>query len=215
ELGAGSFEEEVAWLLQNWKRKTKNLSVEKLHSLHGPAPSALVAAVHAAAGAEVELFACPLTVHSHMAAYCSSERRHQLFGATLDAYGHKWTGVNFARPPPVPDEIEKAVRWALASAREESGVPTLTVLLLPQGTEGAPYKHWLQYPEAVELALFPPYFLPRERLTVAEAPCGRSAALATALLQSATKLDAEPWWSRTGPQSRPGMICQAHGQVLP
>jgi len=90
----------------------------------------VVQAIQAATGADTELFASPLDVHASMACYMSTHERDQLFGASLDAYRRRWVGACYAYPP--EDETEKAVRWALASAKEApADCPVLVVLHLP------------------------------------------------------------------------------------
>ena len=107
-----------------------------------------------------QLFASPLDVHPSMRAYCSAVERHQLFGASGDAYNCRWEGVCYAHPPAEAAELERAVRWALASAREAQGRPAVTVLLVPDGPDAAAANRWLAYPEALELAEFAPGELP-------------------------------------------------------
>ena len=154
-LQAGSFEEEVAGLLLSWRARTRKLKATELYNTYCEAPSAIVEAVRAATGADTELFASPLDVHPGMAAYYSTEERDQLFGASMGAYSCTWAGACYAHPPEAPGELEKAVRWALASAKEAPpDRPVLTVMLLLGGTGSAPYTRWLQYQEADTLASF-------------------------------------------------------------
>ena len=133
---------------------------------YGGTHNELVAAVQAATGADTELFASPLDVHRNMPSYLSTHPRDQLFGAGMDAYSHRWVGACFAHPPEQPEELERAVRWALASAREaDRHTPVLTVMLLPDNAaltavDAAPHARWLAYPEVVDLACFPPSVAP-------------------------------------------------------
>jgi ribonuclease HI len=174
-LQAGTFEEEVACLLRSWKSCTRRMEASKVQEQHGVAPSALIHAVQSATGADTELFASPLNVHPGMAAYFSSAERDQLFGASYDAYSKRWAGACFAHPPENATELEKAVRWALASAREgDRQRPVLTVLLLPSTSESAPYQRWLAYPEVVQLAHFStPRSMPREAADSWQGKCQR------------------------------------------
>jgi ribonuclease HI len=156
-LKAGSFEEEVAGLLLTWRKQAGKLQDSNIYRKWGAAPPALVTAVRDATGASTELFASPLDVHPDMTTYFSTEERDQLFGANVNAYSCRWAGPCFAHPPEDAAELEKAVRWALASAKEAGGhQPVLTVLLLPTSMDDAPYERWLQYPEVVTLARFGP-----------------------------------------------------------
>ena len=157
KLRAGTFEAELAALLRRWKLNQEALKRADLQRRHGVAPGALVRALSAATGTATELFASPLNVHPSMHTYFSTHERDQLFGAELDAYSRRWAGACFAHPAEVEQEMEKAVRWALASAREaDSHTPVLTTLLLPDSQSGSPtYARWLAYPEVHELAYFP------------------------------------------------------------
>jgi ribonuclease HI len=162
-LQAGPFEEELAGLLARWQTQTRKLAEPKLQYQQGKAPAELVETLHTALGVDTELFASPLNVHPSMPAYLSTHPRDQLFGAGVDAYQHRWAGVSFAHPPEEREEMEKAVRWALANAKEaDRHTPVLTVMLLANRGENAPYERWLQYPEVVELAEFEPGDLRRE-----------------------------------------------------
>ena len=163
-LQAGTFEEELAWLLQDWQvrlasQNERSRRGETARTL-GYLPQALVAAVAAATGCSSELFASPLNVHPNMRAYCSAVERHQLFGASGDAYSCCWEGVCYAHPPAEATELERAVRWALARACEAQGRPAVTVLLVPDGPDAAAANRWLAYPEALQLAEFAPGELP-------------------------------------------------------
>lgn len=97
-LGARSFEDELAALIQRWRAKTLKHAErpDRLHRLHGSAPAGLVAALSAATGADTQLFSSPLTVHPSMLAYFSADARDQLFGAEWDPYSRRWVGACFA-----------------------------------------------------------------------------------------------------------------------
>lgn len=155
-LQAGRFEEEVAGMLLDWEARTRKLSARKLAQQCDSAPAPLVEALLAAAGVLAELFASPLDVHPSTPAYLSVRERDQLFGAGWDAYRHRWTGVGFAHPPETKEEVQRAVRWALASAQEAARDwrPVLTFMLLPNWpTEG--HAQYLGFPEAALLAKLP------------------------------------------------------------
>ncbi|EFN55447.1 hypothetical protein CHLNCDRAFT_52244 [Chlorella variabilis] len=145
---------------------TRTMKEDQMQRTYGGTHNELVAAVQAATGADTELFASPLDVHRNMPSYLSTHPRDQLFGAGMDAYSHRWVGACFAHPPEQPEELERAVRWALASAREaDRHTPVLTVMLLPDNAaltavDAAPHARWLAYPEVVDLACFPPSVAP-------------------------------------------------------
>ena len=166
ELQAGTFEEELVGLLLRRSAHTRTMKEDQMQRTYGGTHNELVAAVQAATGADTELFASPLDVHRNMPSYLSTHPRDQLFGAGMDAYSHRWVGACFAHPPEQPEELERAVRWALASAREaDRHTPVLTVMLLPDNAaptavDAAPHARWLAYPEVVDLACFPPSVAP-------------------------------------------------------
>ncbi len=170
ELRAGTFEQEVAGLVHAWRARTDSLKGTTPQRRHGLAPSQLVHALRDAAGVTCELFSSALEAHPSMQHFfCPpGSERERLFGATVDAYSRKWSGeVCFAHPPEEAGELERAVRWALASAREERKRPSLVILLLPSSDGAAPHRRWLEYPEALHLATFPAL------------PCGSATAWAT------------------------------------
>lgn len=154
DLKAGSFVDELALLMLRWISdcKAPGMTADRLQATHGAAQDSVLTVVRAATGADTELFASPLNVHSCMASYMSTHTRDQLFGAGFDAYSRRWVGACYAFPP--ENETERAVRWALASAREApADCPVLVVLHLPCERD-APHQRWLDYPEAVRLAAY-------------------------------------------------------------
>ena len=100
-LKAGGFTQELALLMlrRQAAEKAAGGDAHKWQRACGAAQDAVVAAVQAAMGAEVELFASPLDVHASMPAYMSTHERDQLFGAGVDAYSCRWEGACYAYPP--------------------------------------------------------------------------------------------------------------------
>ena len=70
-----------------------------------------------------ERFACPLNFNPSLENYYSPFEEDASFGA--NAYSCKWTGSSQANPEYTPKDMQKAVRWAIASAAEDS-TPSLT-----------------------------------------------------------------------------------------
>ena len=76
--------------------------------------------------------------------YFSMFERDKLFGASANAYEHRWTGMSEANPEYESRDVEKATRWAMYSALT-SEVATATLMVLPDwGASGTAY---LKYPK--------------------------------------------------------------------
>ena len=63
-----------------------------------------------------------------MTRYLSPFPEDEAFGAACDAYSCKWMGALHAHPEQTAKEMQKAIRWALASA-EQADEPRLTAIL--------------------------------------------------------------------------------------
>ena len=66
------------------------------------------------------------------------------FGASGNAYGCRWVGASQCNPEYESAEMDKAVRWALASA-VHTQVAALTAFVLPYWPSTA-YHRWLRHP---------------------------------------------------------------------
>ena len=78
----------------------------------------------------IERFASPLNFDICFDSYCSMHSEDSLFGATHDAYSHKWQGSSQANPGYEAKDMEKALRWARVSAQEIDEF-VLTAFVLP------------------------------------------------------------------------------------
>ena len=65
-----------------------------------------------------------------MTIYFSPFVEDSAFGASHDAYSQRWTGSSQASPEWSAEDMQKAVRWALASAHQETEA-SLTAFVLP------------------------------------------------------------------------------------
>jgi ribonuclease HI len=140
DLLPGTFEEELArLLLRNSPRALKRDSTAQQASMPS-APSTLLSALRTGLGVTKERNVSPLAVHFDTEAFWSSNSRDQLFGASHQEEGTKWTGASLANPPPLATEMDKCLRWAIAASLEEEA--TLAILLLPETTL-AGYARWL------------------------------------------------------------------------
>ncbi len=79
---------------------------------------------------DIEKFACLLNFHQDMTTYFSSFVEDIAFGASHDTYSQCWTGSSQASPEYSAENMQKAVRWALASAHQETEA-SLTTFVLP------------------------------------------------------------------------------------
>ena len=66
------------------------------------------------------------------------------FGAITDCYSAAWEGCSQANPPSADEEMDKAVRWAMASALS-TDQPVLTVMSLAYKGSSA-FTKWLGHP---------------------------------------------------------------------
>ena len=63
-------------------------------------------------------FASPLSISSDMAGYFSMYAEDAMFGANFNMYSVKWTGASQVNPEYEAVVIEKAMTWAMLSAKE-------------------------------------------------------------------------------------------------
>ena len=96
-----------------------------------------------------ERFASLLDFNVASDSYCSMYSEDRLFGATHDAYSHRWQGSSQANPEHEAKEMEKALRWAIFSA-QETDEPVLTTFVLPNRA-GTAYLRWMSHPLVQEM----------------------------------------------------------------
>ena len=102
-----------------------------------------------------ERFACPLNFNAAMTSYYSLFPEDRAFGATHDAYSCKWLGTSHAHPEHTSEDMQKAIRWALASA-EQKDLPSLTVFTLPFSERcNTSYQQFLDNPMVHNIATIP------------------------------------------------------------
>ena len=159
ELRAGPFEEEVAQLILRYKDGYREGNRRTTIKNHWASADELMHALRVGLGARTERYASPLNVSTGTTQYHSLYKRDQLFGAAWDAYRHRWLGSSEANPEYEHEEMERAVRWAIASARagQQAGHAVLTVMVLP-AWDATAYAQWLHHPDVHELMV-----LDRER----------------------------------------------------
>jgi len=133
DLCPGTFAEELALLLARYKEGTpiKGRGRTVKLSNHWTTPRPIYECIQGELqGTNKERFASPLNYNPGMREYWSCHERDRLFGAHHDAYSHQWTGLSVANPEYEPKDMEKAVAWAVHSARHNPA-PTVTLFILP------------------------------------------------------------------------------------
>ena len=166
---AGSFEEEVADLLGRYKIKGKG-TTQASDLL--TAPTEMVEGMVQILGLTKERYASPLDVHPSITEYNSQHTRDMAFGADTDAHSAVWTGWSWGHPPHTTAAVDKAVAWAVASARatQETNTPSATLLLLPRlGASPAHLQRLALNPDVATHLLT----IKGKRLARDATPCGR------------------------------------------
>ena len=143
-----SFEWEVIMLLSRYPMKIKknrgggkDLSNINNMKNHWTLPQSFMSnVVHNGLNTYVEMFASPLDVHIDTHTYYSKYDRDKVFGAKGNAYDVKWEGKYEFNPEYVPIELEKALLWAVHSAKD-SKVPTFGIGIFPAWKYTAERKH--------------------------------------------------------------------------
>jgi ribonuclease HI/exonuclease III len=104
-------------------------------------------------GASIERFATPLTAECQL--YYSTHPQDKDVGSLGDPYSAPWLGGSVAVPPFEAAELEKAMRWAVASAEIASAaeVPSVTYLVMP-AWEGSPHTQLASHPHVHVLESF-------------------------------------------------------------
>ena len=146
-FGNKTFAAAIADLLHRYKDgyklKTAKKQCTRLYN-HWATPDKYMQALIASFSLTTERFASPLNFCPTMREYYAMYDEDQVFGATHDAFSTHWSGASQSNPEYEPEDMEKAVRWALLSAIE-SVDPTLTVFVLPKWQDTGYYK-WLSHP---------------------------------------------------------------------
>ena len=154
----GTFESALASLLL---RTPKQKPSDKVTWL---APPALVDALIQGLQLTTELFSGPLRFHPSLPCYYSSNPADSVFGANIDPFSTAWSGHSLCVPPEDDRLMDKALRWAIASASSLQ-VPSLTTFILPDRQSTA-YRRWIPHPLIVSGFRIP------DRLLVPSDPAG-------------------------------------------
>ena len=119
----------VASLMQRYREGRQIEGYQVQMNIYWTIPDSLMTAIRRGLCVSTERFACPLNFNAAMSSYYSPSPEDRAFGATHDAYSCKWLGTSHAHPEHTSEDMQKAIRWALASA-EQKNLPSLTVFTL-------------------------------------------------------------------------------------
>ena len=132
------FEAVVAGLLQ---RRAAELNHKKAA---WRAPERILTALQDAFAVETELFADALQISPRLTHYYTGSPADSDFGGNANPYSSAWTGYCLCIPQEDDKGMNKALRWAIASASVPS-TASLTVMVLPVIPSTA-YRRWLNHP---------------------------------------------------------------------
>ena len=124
-----SLEEEVPAFVRRYKHGNESKDFQVNLTGHWQLKPALNWLIRAAFPITSERYASPLDVHHSTQTYWSPFAGDSVFGAQHDCYGVAWNDCSQASPPSDDAEMDKAMRWAIASALTIDG-PVMTVLHL-------------------------------------------------------------------------------------
>lgn len=116
---------------------------------HWATPDAYIKALQDGLSVCIERFASPLNFTPSMASYFSLFEADQALGANHDAFSCKWIGASQCNPEYEARDMERAVRWAICSARD-SEEASLTAFVLPYW-ETTSYFQWLSHKKWVHI----------------------------------------------------------------
>ena len=146
--GAGqpvaSLEGDVLALLKRYKHGNESTNFKVNLATHWQISPQLSACIQTAFPVTYERFASPLDVHPGTVKYWTPFAEDSAFGAEQDGYSTAWDGCSQASPPFSEEEMDKAVRWAMASALT-TAAPVLTIMPL-SWRRNAAYTKWLGHP---------------------------------------------------------------------
>jgi len=139
ELQTMGFAEEVVLLMDRYKEgyKERGAGSTKLKN-HWALPNEYMQALQKGCGVDQEAFASPLNFHPGMAGYFSKYDRDRVFGAKHNSLAHRLHGALEVNPEYEPEDVDKAMRWAITCA-EQGEEPFLAIMVLPDW-QGTAYK---------------------------------------------------------------------------
>lgn len=137
------FNEAMARLLHGHNTMQSTAEELKVHNLQEINPPSLLSCLQLHMQLEGEVFAHPATCHPSFKYHCTSHQHGKDFGLSQNAYSHEWRRV-MATPNYESTEMDKAIRWAIASTLATES-PVVACLNLPHWRTTA-YCKWLTHP---------------------------------------------------------------------
>ena len=139
-----SFAEAIAQLVTRYKDGHSMGACNTRLKNHWATPDGYMKALIDGLSLDTERFASPLNFTPAMKQYFSLYPQDQVFGANTNAFCCAWNGASQANPEYEHNDMDKAVRWAIASA-QKSDEATLTAFVLPWWEDSAYFK-WMGNP---------------------------------------------------------------------
>ncbi len=135
----------IARLLNRYTNKPTDGSKRSKLANQCTTPDRYMQALRNGLSVTTERFSSSLNFNPDMKCYFSMYAEDALFGANFDAYSVKWTGASQVNPEYEAVAMEKAMRWAILSAKE-AAKPVLTAFVLPWWDDkGNSYARWLSH----------------------------------------------------------------------
>ena len=152
-LDEHDFAQALAKLMLRYKDGHKDHGARTKMKIHWATPDVYMKALQQELSLDTERFASPLNFTPSMQHYFSLYASDSVFGANHNAFGCPWIGASQCNPEYEPEDMDKVVRWAIASANR-SEEPCLTAFVLPWW-ENSSYFKWMAHPRVQTLARIP------------------------------------------------------------
>ena len=129
----GSFEQDIAALLIRYRPRDKCPDYNGINHPHWPLHADTCSSLHRGLHVSSYHFSTPLTVPIDDVdiSYSTHHPQDCIFGAYHATYSHPWTGSSIVCPPFSATAIQKALRWAIASATHCDS-PSSTLIVIPK-----------------------------------------------------------------------------------
>ena len=147
------FAHHIARLLTRYQDGYKTQGQRTMLKNHWATPDAYITALQEGLSVDTERFASPLNFTPTMRSYFSMYEADGTFGANHNAYSCLWTGASQCNPEYEAADMDKSVRWALASAKHSED-PCVVAFILPCWEDTA-YVKWLPDPSIHIMARVP------------------------------------------------------------
>ena len=130
ERRSGSFAMHLAALLVRYQDGFEADDARTKQKNHWATPDGYIKALQDGLSINTERFSSPLNFTPTMQHYYTLYKEDGVFGANHDAFSCAWVGASQCNPEYEHEDMDKAVRWALASAAQTE-TAALTAFVLP------------------------------------------------------------------------------------